>query len=100
METTRRSFLKLLALGVIGHELDIDRLLWVPGQKTIFLPASKGVSLSEIVALEMERMIPKLRTLFERDDMFYTAIKTRQVERISGRAMSVPLIIRPGGSNE
>jgi hypothetical protein len=39
----RRSFLHLLGLSAAGLavgelELDLDRLLWVPGQKTIFLP--------------------------------------------------------------
>lgn len=37
----RRSFLSLLgsgALGAAAHTLDLDRLLWVPGKKTIFLP--------------------------------------------------------------
>lgn len=39
----RRGFLKLLGYGAAGavaaQELDLDRLLWVPGEKTIFLPA-------------------------------------------------------------
>jgi hypothetical protein len=36
----RRKFLQSLSSGVVGsvlsYELDIDRLLWIPGQKTIF----------------------------------------------------------------
>lgn len=38
----RRDFLKRLmggAAAVVAHELDLDRLLWVPGEKTIFLPS-------------------------------------------------------------
>jgi len=34
----RRSFLRLVGMGVLGMELDVDRLLWVPGAKTFFLP--------------------------------------------------------------
>lgn len=35
----RRSFLRaLLGSAVAAHELDIEKLLWVPGQKTIFVP--------------------------------------------------------------
>lgn len=34
----RRSFLSLLGLGAAGLVLDPERLLWVPGAKTIFLP--------------------------------------------------------------
>lgn len=34
----RRSFLALLSAAAAGAVLDPERLLWVPGQKTIFLP--------------------------------------------------------------
>lgn len=71
MSLTRRDFLRLIALGVVAQELDIERLLWVPGEKTIFLPSNPTISLSQIVAMEIERMLPKIRTLFERDDIFY-----------------------------
>jgi hypothetical protein len=77
----RRQLLKLLALGVAGHTLDIDRLLWVPGSKTIFLPSTNpSLSLSEIVAIELERIIPHLRTIFEREDTFYSSLKKGQIE--------------------
>ena len=52
----RRELLKLLALGVVGHTLDVDRLLWVPGQKTIFLPTLITPSDSELLALELAKM--------------------------------------------
>lgn len=35
----RRAFLQTLAAGLTGAALDPERLLWVPGQKTIFLPS-------------------------------------------------------------
>src|SRR5574339_99725 len=53
---------------------------------------------AQAVALELERVIPKIRVLFERDDKFYANIKKRDVEVISNRQMRVPLEIRPGGS--
>jgi hypothetical protein len=34
----RRLFLSTLGLAAAGMALDPERLLWVPGQKTIFLP--------------------------------------------------------------
>jgi len=34
----RRGFLATLLAGAAGFALDPERLLWVPGQKTIFLP--------------------------------------------------------------
>jgi hypothetical protein len=49
----RRNFLTALGLGAAGLVLDPERLLWVPGQKTIFLPpttilAPPAISLEEI----------------------------------------------------
>lgn len=57
-----------------------------------------AVQETQVVALELERVIPKISVLFERDDMFYANIKKREVEKISNRLMRVPLEIRPGGS--
>jgi hypothetical protein len=52
----------------------------------------------QVAALELERVIPKIRVLFERDDKFYANIKKRDVEKISNRQCRVPLELRPGGS--
>jgi hypothetical protein len=52
----------------------------------------------QIQGLELERVLPKITTLFERDDMFYANIKKRDVEKISNRQMRIPLEVRPGGS--
>lgn len=92
----RRQLLKLLALGVAGHTLDIDRLLWVPGSKTIFIP-KPTLSLSEIVAAEWAAIAPKMHQLFERDDTFYTALLSMKPPHvIGGRDLRIPLIIKPG----
>lgn len=53
---------------------------------------------SQVIALELERVLPKVRTVFERDDKFYSNIKKRDVEKISNRQMRIPLELRPGGS--
>ena len=53
---------------------------------------------SQVAALELEKVIPKVRLLFEREDKFYANIKKRDVEKISHRQMRVPLELRPGGS--
>ncbi len=39
----RRDFLRLLASGVVGSHIDVDRLLWEPNKKTIFLPTAKQI---------------------------------------------------------
>jgi hypothetical protein len=88
----RRGLLKLLSLGVIGHMLDVDKLLWVPGQKTIFLPPPKiHFSYANIIALEMERAALHLSSLFERDDTFYRMIKDDKLEITTASGLRVPL---------
>ena len=57
-----------------------------------------AVAESQVAATELEKVIPKVRVLFERDDKFYANIKKRDVEKISHRQMRVPLELRPGGS--
>ena len=57
-----------------------------------------AVAESQVVALELERVLPKIQTLFERDDKFFATIKKRDVEKISSRQMRIPLEIRPGGA--
>lgn len=57
-----------------------------------------AVAESQVVALELERVLPKIQTLFERDDLFFAHIQKRNVEKISNRQMRIPLEIRPGGS--
>jgi hypothetical protein len=85
----RRAFLRLLTTGIVGHELDLDKLLWIPGKKTFFPPIGTLTS-SEIIAAEFERIIPKIQGLFERDDLFYRLIN-RPVEKVSSRSMRIPL---------
>ena len=87
----RRAFLRILALGVVGHELDIDRLLWVPGAKKIFLPTKSGLTESQIIALELERIAPKIATLFERDNTFWQLINKKELPLVSSRDMRIPL---------
>lgn len=53
---------------------------------------------SQVAGLELERVVKKIRVLFERDDKFYANIKKRDVEKISNRQMRVPLELRPGGN--
>ena len=57
-----------------------------------------AVTEAQVAALELERVVPKVRLLFERDDKFFANIKKRDVEKISHRQMRVPLELRPGGS--
>lgn len=52
---------------------------------------------SAVAGTELERVLPKVQTVFESDDMFYANIKKREVEVVSYREMRAPLELRPGG---
>ena len=41
----RRDFLHVLSAALAGAVLDPERLLWVPGQKTFFLPSQMSSEL-------------------------------------------------------
>lgn len=57
-----------------------------------------AVGNSDVVALELERVLPKIRVLYETDDKFYSSIEKQDVEKISNRQMRIPLEMAPGGS--
>ncbi len=52
---------------------------------------------SQVIGTELEHVDPKVPTLFERDDVFYSTVEKRPVEKISNRDMRIPLELRPGG---
>lgn len=95
----RRQLLKLLVSGVVGHTLDVDRLLWIPNRIKYFLPSDVSwihkPSIAEIIAVEQLRLIPNIKALFERDDLFYKSIERRPTLS-ANRVMRIPLIIEPG----
>jgi len=52
---------------------------------------------SVVAGTELERVLPKVTTVFESDDTFFANIKKRDVEVVSYREMRVPQELRPGG---
>jgi hypothetical protein len=53
---------------------------------------------TQVVATELERVIPKLTMLFERDDKYWGTVKKKNVEVVSYREMRIPLELQPGGN--
>ena len=53
---------------------------------------------AQVLGTELERVLPKVPALFDRDDVFYATIEKRPVEVISSRDMRVPLEMRPNGN--
>jgi len=57
-----------------------------------------GAVIESVVAgTELEKVLPKVTTIFESDDAFFGNIHKRDVESVSYREMRVPLELRPGG---
>ena len=52
----RRTLLQMMSLGLVGAAVDVDKLLWVPGAKTYFLPPPSFLSVNEIARETLERL--------------------------------------------
>jgi hypothetical protein len=72
---SRRSCLKLLLTTSIAGSVDVEQLLWTP--KPIVVVSRPGLTTAQIVELELQRISPYLKSLFERDDHFYTVLNKR-----------------------
>lgn len=70
----RRAFLELIASGLIASTVDVDRLLWIPNQKTIFIPSADPLLYDDLNWLLREFYLPKIKMMFEREDGFYSKI--------------------------
>lgn len=90
----RRQLLKLLLTGGAGLTLDLDRLLWIPNTKKIFLPTKSGLTTSQIIEAEFNRIIPHIERLFERDDTFYQVLQGGAAIN-ANRDFTIPLEIKP-----
>lgn len=98
VNSTRRNFLKFLLMGAGGMVVDPELLLWKPDAKKIFImDVPAGISYAEIINLEVMRMVPHIRDLFERDDLFYQAIRTKEVTTVTAGQMEIPLKIKEEG---
>ena len=56
----RRDFLQRASLAVAAMAIDPERLLWTPGQKTIFLPPTKRLrhlTFAEILAVTYDQVL-------------------------------------------
>lgn len=94
----RRDFLKLALLTASAEFIDYEKLLWIPGEKKIFIPSKsqfKFLTQREIVAIELERIAPYLKTLFERDEMFYKLLDSKEKKIISDKGIRFPLTLKP-----
>jgi len=79
----RRKFIQLLTTSAVGlYALDPDKLLWVPGEKTIFVPPLKQlIFASEISALEWEHTMDILKEVYDKDKLLYEILADKPLYR-------------------
>lgn len=56
-----------------------------------------GQAETNVLGLELERVRDKVKTLFDRDDKFFSSLEKKPTEVVSNRDMRIPLELRPGG---
>lgn len=56
-----------------------------------------GQTNAMVDALQLERVLPRMRTLFDREHRFMDSVPKKPAEKVSKRDMRIPLEIRPGG---
>ena len=66
---SRRQFLRTLAAGLVGSTIDVDKLLWVPGAKKIFIPSPSLMDIRGVeyhyLALDELEIYPDYKEIYE-----------------------------------
>lgn len=73
----RRQFIKLITSSALAaYALDPEKLLWVPGEKKIFIPpARKLIYASELLESELAHFGIAVRDLAEFNSFFYNVVE-------------------------
>ena len=85
----RRGFLRAVGLGAVGMAFDPERLLWVPGRKTIFLPPRRVITIEEILRRHHDEIVRKITADLERHFLHGTSPPMAVPPR--GLTMTLPL---------
>jgi hypothetical protein len=99
----RRKFLFFLPSLIAAPKVFVEVMTSVPvvGQEVSELALISGETLgfteAQMIANELARVYVPLPSLFERDDVFYSAIERTPLVAVSSRMMRVPLQLKPGG---
>lgn len=86
----RRAFLSTLAAALTGAALDPERLLWVPGKKTIFLPPPKKIISAFVIG-----DVITINGVYAVNPVTYQTTKFLQQFVVTGHAASGDPILYP-----
>lgn len=72
----RRKFLQILGGSAVSlYAFDLDKLLWVPGAKTIILPPEKRlIYASEVAAAEWDHFLGVMKETYLSDNLLYKIV--------------------------
>jgi hypothetical protein len=96
MGLDRRAFLKLLGTLPIAATLDLEKLLWIPGQMVV-VPSTYEVhriTLDEINAATLRQLAPAINEFFKASP-FLAMLKAKGHFRLDGHTIEMPIIYRP-----
>lgn len=97
----RRDFLRFMLGTAVAATVDVEKLLWVPGERTIFLPTEiKPIWAGSIVAEAWEKYVGEMPT----DNIFgefwlLDKLGDLKPGEVVGSIIKVPLIIAPNNAN-
>lgn len=99
MDITRRKFFFFglaAGVGLMLPDVKIELTKEELGRFQYFNPdggdLGRGpLSEADIISVELEKIMKANKVLFERDDLFYSTIKKKNIEVVSNRQMRVPL---------
>src|SRR5262245_25500931 len=94
----RRDFLKILSASSAALVLDPEKLLWVPGEKKIFLPPDEVLMTHTTIlegALGLYHDIVK--EVFRQDPLFFKAVHKGRTQINHSQAIHLYQLVKRGG---
>ncbi len=80
----RRGFLRRLLASPLALTLDVEQLLWIPGQQIVVPGLRTSITLDEINRSKMEQFIPSVANLFFSPSPLTKYLTTRFKEKWAG----------------
>jgi hypothetical protein len=85
MKPNRRQFIQIITSAAAGaYALDPERLLWVPGEKKIFIPPARALVWATTVPnqKELEHTLEIIKNLPASDKFLYETIVTENLVQV------------------
>jgi hypothetical protein len=88
---TRRHLLRALLALPIAATLDVEQLLWTPGQMVVVPGRGPWFGLAEANEILKAIYLPAVREMFNRSTVLLSLLSNEPVPDIVGREFTIPL---------